>query len=570
MRRSLTHDRAMRLTSSLAVLSFLALASCESAPPALDAGADGGPADAGPPPRDWPLMEAPASREVEPGITREVRSVPSIAPPANPSTGDATPAELNRAPFVRFYATGETAPRAIVIAMPGFLGGAGSFESLARSLVRRSIAASEPIEVWAVDRRSNLMEDLRGLDTSEVMADTAPARGYYFGRETIGGQAFAGFRRQDDVAFMSEWGLSTTIADVRALVHLVPEEARRGHVFLMGHSLGGSFAETYAAWRFEDGTRGAEELAGVILVDGSQSETPVEEMVYRMGGGGGLTASPGLDAIRNRTRYFELPFLGIAVYARAEILSIDTLADPDAIIDDPGRDTLLATLMATRAPLIPPMTNAAALGWAFDSASCGLTIAAVSCGQPVGPMEEYDGLLGGRLFRPSDPETTYTWVDAPDSTPAEWTPLELLARSWMEGRTNFAEWYFPQRLPLDLSAVGGLSIPTDGWQADEGLRAFDGALMDAPVLAVAAGLRSVSSYESSRMRGAPVGAGRPRAGATRDTTDGYEIVDATFMTHIDPLSAADVEGNPVPSAVMQFLARNREEGTVAVTLPAAD
>ncbi len=545
-------------------LLALVLAACDPET-ATDAGVPDARAPLDAPVIDWPLAEAPTSHALEGGVTRDVLVLPTFAAPANPTTGDVTPTELNATQIARYHGDGDA--RAIVLAMPGFLGGAGSFDRLARELVASSIAAGEPIEVWAIDRRANLLEDLRGLDTAEVSGDVEPAKGYYRGTDTIGGEAFDGYLSQSDLGFMSEWGLTTHVEDVRSLIERVPELDRVEHVFLMGHSLGGSFAETFAAWRFEDGVRGADLLAGVILIDGSQGETATEESAYLEGTSGGIMPSPGLTAIRTASRFVELPFLGVGVYTTAEILSLEALFAPDAVVRDVARNRTLGTLLGLPAPQIPDMTNEAALGWGFDSASNGLSFAAVSCGAAMGgPTEEYDGLLGGRLIHPSDPDATYTWVDATDTTPAEFTPIEALAFSWTLGRTNFGEWYFPQRLPIDLAAVGGLSVPDDGWQAALGLRAFDGASMDAPVLAIAAGLRSVASYEGSRARGAPIGAGRPNEGLERSDERAYRIVDATFMTHIDPLTAPNTEANPVPDAILAFITDNVGPGTTSATL----
>ena len=44
----------------------------------------------------------------------------------------------------------------------------------------------------------------------------------------------------------------------------------------------------------------------------------------------------------------------------------------------------------------------------------------------------------------------------------------------------------------------------------------------------------------------------------------FRIVDATFMTHIDPLAATDRDGNPVPGAVEDFVFANAATGTVTV------
>lgn len=568
---------ARRATAALVTPALaLLLSACDPAPIAgTDAGPpprDGG-ADAGPP-RDWASMDVPAVTTPESGITREVLRVPGFVPPPNPTTGDATPAELNFTQVVRYRASPAAEPRAVVICVPGFLGGAGSFDGLARNLVRGSVARGAPLEVWAIDRRSAGLEDLRGMNTAEALGDTDVARGYYFGRDTLDGEAFPGFLEQEAVPYMSEWGLRTHVEDLRLVIERVPETARVGHVFLLGHSLGGSFAETFAAWRFEDGTpeglRGAEMLAGVILVDGAQSETSLDEATYRTGGGSGFMTTPGVEGIRTGDRYVALPLLGVTVYARAEVVALDALLSPDEILVDRGRDMVLGTLLGLSASGVPAMTNEAALGWAFDDASNALSFAAVSCGESTGgPVEEYDGLLGGRQLHPSDPDATYAWLDAAESDPPELTSIESLARSWSDGRTNFGEWYFPQRLPLDLSAVAGLDVPAGDYRSSEfELRADGGALMDAPVLAIAAGLVDVAGYDASRARGAPLGAGRPNAGTPRTDDLAYRVIDATHMTHIDPLSAGEGPANPVPAAVLDFVETNVAAGTFASDLPA--
>ena len=523
-------------------------------------------------PRDWEGVEVPSTTTPESGIRREIFRVPGTTPPANPDSGEATPAELNFTEVIRYREDSATPvpARAIVIAYPGLLGGGSSFEMLARHMVRRGIASGEPIEVWAIDRRANQLEDLKGLNTAEAAGDPEIAQGYYFGADTIDGESFPGVVMAGDVGYMSEWGLATHIDDLANVIALIPESSRRDHLFLMGHSMGAWFAEAFAAWRFEDGSRGVEELAGIVLIDGLLHEEPLTEEEFLEGTSGGFLSFAGIDDIRSGVRrYFELPFFGSEVLPRMELLLMRALYNPEEVVEDEGRDGTLRLLLQLGGEPVPKMTNAAAVGFGLDNGSCSLFLVAISCGTPTGgSTEDYHNVIADEtMIRPNDPAATYAWIDATANSAGEFTPIANIAHAFIDGPTNFAEWYYPERLRLDLAAAGGASIPEDGYAATSGLRVFDGLLNDAPILAIAAGLIEADEYEAVRARvAATIGADRVNAGATRDSSAGFEIVDAVGFTHIDPLSATDRSGNPVPDAVVSFVYANSPAGTVTVPL----
>jgi pimeloyl-ACP methyl ester carboxylesterase len=540
---------------------------------ALAACGDGGGAapDAGGP-RDWPLMTVPTSDVPEAGIRRELFRVQGVVPPANPTTGATTPAELNFTQVVRYRQDVDSpAPAtAVIIAMPGFLGAAGNWDPLARNLVRESIARGAPVEVWAIDRRSNLLEDLRGMDSAEAARNAEIAQGYYFGGETVGGQAFAGFVDPADVSFMSEWGLATHVEDLRRVIAVVPQAQRKARVFLLGHSLGGALTEAYASWRFDDGTHGFDELAGFALIDGSLTGTPISESDYHDGVANGFFSLTGVDDIRATTPYFELPILGTDVLPQAEIMSMRYLYDPTGVIVDARRDHTLQILLMVSP--VPKMTNAATLGFAFDHESEALTFAACSCGHASGgALETYDNAIAQRqLVRPSDQAATYDWVDAPDAQPPEVTPLADLAHAFVDGRVNLAEWYFPSRLPLDLRACSNGQVAPGGYQDQAGLRCFDEALVDAPFLGVSAELAPIENLDATKDRVAPtIGPGRPLAGHDRSDPNAFRTFHIDGFTHMDGLLAAAGPGNPVPGAVLDFVAANAAPGDVTIPVQPA-
>jgi pimeloyl-ACP methyl ester carboxylesterase len=74
------------------------------------------------------------------------------------------------------------------------------------------------------------------------------------------------------VEFAKQWGMNVAVQDL----HVVIGAAKKlgGKVVLGGHSLGGSVVTAYATWDF-NGHAGADDLAGLVYIDGGSSATPV-------------------------------------------------------------------------------------------------------------------------------------------------------------------------------------------------------------------------------------------------------------------------------------------------------
>ncbi len=217
-------------------------------------------------------------------------------------------------------------PRAILILIPGFLGGATNFDPLARDLVQRYAGN---LEVWAVDRRPNQLEDRLGAlhafaGAEEPGCQASPpepncsifegAR-FYFSDEDVTGDGLPdpellledefgvlrgpALMTQDDVRFMAHWGLDTYFRDWKLLV----EDARarvgpRGIVVLGGHSQGTSWASLFAAYDFDPDP--AVTVAGHTLIDA---------LVLLEGGGAGLGSAtpPSLAEYFESVASLELP-----------------------------------------------------------------------------------------------------------------------------------------------------------------------------------------------------------------------------------------------------------------------
>ncbi len=93
-------------------------------------------------PTEQQLQAVPLHKVIQPGVV-----VPG------------TPKELNASITVRY---GPAKPQRVLLLMPGYLGGAGDFDRLARQLV----VLDPGLAVWAVDRRANLLEQRDQLENA--------------------------------------------------------------------------------------------------------------------------------------------------------------------------------------------------------------------------------------------------------------------------------------------------------------------------------------------------------------------------------------------------------------------
>jgi hypothetical protein len=197
-------------------------------------------------------------------------------------------------------------PRAILILVPGFLGGAGNFTPLAEQLVRRF---NGNLEVWAVDRRPNQLEDRRGELYARARLEASDTAGFldaiqfyfpdvdnpggtvpfpgpadtdvdrdgvldppYALPDAVGGTTAFQQLAQDDARFAAYWGLDAYVRDWKVLV----DEARAivgpaGLVLFGGHSAGTGFAGIFAAYDFDPGPgvdAAKDHIDGVLLLEG--------------------------------------------------------------------------------------------------------------------------------------------------------------------------------------------------------------------------------------------------------------------------------------------------------------
>jgi pimeloyl-ACP methyl ester carboxylesterase len=268
------------------------------------------------------LLPLGTAMNCDSGLRQFYTSIPGHLEPHTPGAPGVVPSaklqallgpspDLNKVHYVRTLDASDEPVDVILILIPGFLGGATSLDPLARDLVN---AVGPRLEVWAVDRRPNQLEDqLGGLharigadqgnldaiiegaqfyfsDTDNLPADDFPGPGDFdldqdgvFDDQTPLVDRFHVSRlpivfEQDDVRFLAHWGIDLYMRDWKLLVEKARQKVGEdGLVLLGGHSQGTSWATIFAAYDFDPGPgvdAGHARIDGVILLEGGGVRPP--------------------------------------------------------------------------------------------------------------------------------------------------------------------------------------------------------------------------------------------------------------------------------------------------------
>ena len=208
-------------------------------------------------------------------------------------------------------------------------------------------------------------------------------------------------------------------------LHVVIGAAKKlgGKVVLGGHSLGGSVVTAYATWDF-DGHAGADQLAGLVYIDGGSTTTPVSAQA----------ATQTLQALDAPSASPWLAFGGIA----APYAGLFEATGAASALLDPNAPSLGQTSGLLPSDIVPSVrvTNLGQYGYALNASTSpsSLLAAQAHLGQGIasqGPIHGWNG--SGAL-----------------------TPIDRFATMFSgEGiqNANGTEWYFPQRLTDDTGAV---------------------------------------------------------------------------------------------------------------------
>lgn len=382
----------------------------------------------------------------------------------------------------------------VLVLVPGFIGGAGDFRLIAGDLVSRV----PDLQVWALDRRSNALED------TSVFAGGDPDKAfdYYLRLQEVDGRRFRPLRGQD-FPFTRDWGLDLALRDLRRVI-LTARFEGASKVILGGHSLGASTAVAYSTWDF-NGRPGYQDVDGLVLVDGGLKGT-FTSPTYEQ-------ARQRLEELQTSDPFVDLVGIGLPWSAGAFAESAALYARKK-----PSQRSVLQQYPAIpsqfKAPV--PTTNEAALGYAFDETT-----------SPDG--FELIRVRAGRLASSGNPRP---WQNG------EVTPVQRLAQTFATEPGNGIEWYFPKRLPLDVDGTDHLA--RNRITELLGLRPWHTAKVNLPLYAFETDLTG----------------GRVLRGAMR-FMDASRIKRATLVadhntSHLDPLTAAP-DRNTFLKSVAPFL-----------------
>lgn len=388
---------------------------------------------------------------------------------------------------------GPSEAKRVLVLVPGVSGGSGDFVVIAHELVTRV----PNLQIWIEDRRTQAFEDTYAF----TRGNPAAAASYYLSNGTVDGRKF-NIVDGRNVPFVREWGLKVALEDLRRVV-LSARAGGKRRVILGGHSLGAATAVAYAAWDF-GGRPGSRDLSGLVLIDGgmegafgtmslSQVKADLEKL---------HTSDPFYDRLGAG-----LPWLpGVFAELGAQLAALNpqgpSLVQLNPLLPDAYK---------------PPfrVTNAAMLGYVFDG--------------PTTPASLRDH--AGELASTGDPRP---WVDG------ELTPIANVATAFGTEPGNAIEWYFPQRLSLDVFGVqGSLNGPAARYL---GLKLTREAAVNVPLYVLETDLT-----QGGVLRGAKRLIAHSKIPASRSV-----LVAAHEEGHLDPLLAAP-ERNRFLQTVVPFL-----------------
>jgi hypothetical protein len=325
-----------------------------------------------------------------------------------------TPAKYDKVGVIKV--SGSNHARNVLVLNPGTSASASYFVPLGKDVVRRA----PNWQVWAVERRENLLEDQSVFNKAKAgTATPQQVFDYYLGY--INNPAITKHFQSipnDKVAFGRNWGMNTEMQDLRRVV--LKAKKLGGKVAVGGHSLGGSMTTAYATWDF-GGKAGADGLSALVYIDGGSNPAPVSADA----------AQTSLDNLQNSSPW--LSFGGIA----APLAGLFNTSGALSVLTAPNEPSIGWNWPLLPAYLKPPVepTNEGQYGYALDSETSPASLMAAQAHM-------------GHLAASGSPRR---WVRDGELTPIR--RYATMFSGWGLKSLDGTAWYHPQRLTIDSGAV---------------------------------------------------------------------------------------------------------------------
>src|ERR1700689_5436649 len=306
--------------------------------------------------------------------------MPSFAAPG-------TPARYNKVGVLK---VGPSSAKNVLVLEPGTSAGSAYFVPLAKWIVSKTPGW----QVWSVERRENLLEDQSELNLfKDRKATSTQLFDYYLGylKDPTITHHFQTVPNST-VEFAKNWGMNVAVQDLHTVIGAAKKLG--GRVVLGGHSLGGTVVTAYATWDF-NGKPGADQLAGLVYIDGASSPTP--QALSASGAPTTMTATQATQELQALDAPSVSPWLSFGGIT-APFAGLFEATGSSAALLDPNAPSLGQASGLLPADIVPPVrvSNIGQYGYALNVATSppALEAAQAHLGAGVsstGPIHGWNG-----------------------------------------------------------------------------------------------------------------------------------------------------------------------------------
>lgn len=317
--------------------------------------------------------------------------------------------------FLREY--GPSNAKTILILTPGSPGSQGNYANLAHWLVARVPG----LGVWAVDRRSNALEDVSVFK----QGDATRSLDYYMLGGSVGGHTFKPVTERQ-APYIRKWGADVAMNDLHRVIQSARRQGRR--VILGGHSAGAVTVPAYATWSFH-GHPGYKELAGMLQIDGAEFGAFDKYLKGTAYSPPYYTRKQARQGLAKHDKQSEFGIAGAPLGVPLWLVGVLPEVSCQFALEDPqGKSVLQSVIPPSLRKQIglpsEPITNEAFMGVYTTN---GLASAFQ--------------MRTGRLASSGSPRP---WINGPDSS------VPSVCKTFTQEPGNGLEWYYSARLDVDL------------------------------------------------------------------------------------------------------------------------